>query len=389
MLSPYCTPPLVIWLTWRLFSLSESELDKDYESFLGSIADKDSEVQKFAGEDWRDVAFATAKEQLASDAFVEPDKVWTLVGHGERTNDNCGTFMRRKTKKFMACGRVHKHNEVGVTLEGVDCRDKVFVQRVFYSCNSPECPSCFLAWDARESVRAEARLRYIQDRFGVRFEHIIVSPPQDWKGTFEDLKKYVLRVMLRRGVDGGVLIYHHFRYHDKDETFVGERAHYLVGGHFHVLGTISGGYGNCRNCRCLNDGTFDECHSCNGFESVTRRAYVDDGCIVKVKDARKSLGGSLYYELSHASIRRDVKKHVVLNWFGRWGRNKLVIPKGSLPQKQYLCKICCEPLYEMRYKGDYAELLAYMSGFKDSQGFVLDYRDRDGTLLWEAVHDKG
>jgi len=248
----------------------------------------------------------------------------------------------------------------------------------------------------RETGRGEAILKYASNKLKMKIEHVIVSPPQDFAGSFEELKKATLKALLNRGIVGGCYVYHHFRYHGKNETYAGEKAHYFKGRHFHVLGFIKGGYGNCRNCsNCWKDkggGVHvldrNNCvNGCNGFEGVTRRANEKDGFIVKVRGARKTVGGSLWYELSHASIRKGVKKQVVVNWFGVCGRNKLRIPKGALPQKESLCEICGEKLYDIVYKGDYKSLLAFMAGFKDSQGFLMDAKDKEGNWLWSAVHE--
>ena len=308
------------------------------------------------------------------------------MAHGEKKDARCGVFMRRKVKKLRGCLRLKNHAKVG--LDGVDYHGKVFVKRVFYSCNRPECPSCGIGgWAVREASRAEARLKYASDKLNMKSEHIIVSPKQDLDVSFEKLKKMALRAMLVRGIVGGLWIYHHFRYHRKDETYVGEHAHYFKAPHFHILGFIKGGYGNCRSCVYQKNKTFAKCREggCNGFEAVTRRAYEKDGFIVKVKGERKTVGGTVWYQLSHASLRRGAKKHVVVNWFGICGRNKLKIRKGLLPQKENLCKICGEPLYDVEFLGDYAKLLTFMSPFGDGHGFVLDAKDKNGKWLWRAV----
>jgi hypothetical protein len=371
--------------------LSERDFDKDFEAFSQSFGDSVSveDTSKLdLGEDWLDRVYS-GKEQL-NDAFVEYDAKWFLVGHGEKKNDKCAVFMRRKVKKLKGCLRVHNH--AGMHVDGVDYTDKIYAKRVFYSCNRPECPSCGVsAWATKEAGRAEARLKYIAAKFGVKFQHIILSPPHDLGLSDEGLKKYILKACLRRGITGGLVVYHHFRYHGKDEAYVGEKAHYYKGSHFHILGVIQGGYGNCRTCSNNHRGEYvydtDKCKNhCNGYEGVTRRAYEKDGVIAKVKDERKSLGGTVWYELSHASLKRGAKKHVVVNWFGEFGRNKLKLLKGGLPQKENLCKICGEKLYDILFKGDYKSLLRFMSCSKESQGFILDYKDENGVVQWSAVH---
>jgi hypothetical protein len=362
---------------------SDAEISRFYDECFGSEKDNPD-----LGEDWRDRAY-TAKEQL-KEAFVEFDPVWSIVAHGKVKDAKCGVFMHRKFKKFKGCLRTHLHDQIGVGIDGVDYRNKVFVKRIFYSCGRPECPSCGVSsWAIRDAGRAEQRLKYASNKLKMKIEHIVISPPQDFKGTFEDLRKYVLKAALARGIVGGMFIYHHFRYHGRNETYHGEEPHYFKGIHFHVLGGIKGGYGNCRNCRYCKDGTFAKCkEGCNGFNGVSRRAFDKDGVIAEVLGERKTLGGTIWYQLSHASIKKDAKKQVVVNWFGICGRNKLRIPKGALPQKEHLCEICAEKLYDIEYKGDYAKLLAYMGGFKDGKGFLLDAKDENGNWLWSGVHDK-
>ena len=368
-------------------NLNERAGSSEQKPWLDYTESFDDSSEPVLGEEWREKAYS-AKEQLV-DAFVEDDPIFTLVAHGKVKNDNCGTFMQRKVKKLKGCLRVHLHNQIGVAINGVDYRNKVFVKRVFYSCNRPECPSCGVAgWAVREAARSEGILKYASNKLKMKIDHIIISPPQNFKATYEQLKKYVLKAMLKRGIVGGILIYHHFRYHGRNETYVGEEPHYFKGIHFHVLGFIKGGYGNCRNCVYQRNGTFEKCkEGCNGFNGVTRRAFDKDGVIAEVLGERKTIGGTIWYQLSHASIRKDVKKQVVVNWFGVCGRNKLRVPKGALPQKEHLCEICGEKLCDIVYKGDYKKLLAFMGGFKDGKGFLLDAKDENGNWLWAAVHD--
>ena len=96
----------------------------DYE---GSFDDGSSEY--VLGEDWREKAYS-AKEQLVS-AFVEDDPVFTLVAHGKIKDDKCGTFMRRKVKKLKGCLRVHLHNKIGIGINGVDYRNKIYAKFCF------------------------------------------------------------------------------------------------------------------------------------------------------------------------------------------------------------------------------------------------------------------
>lgn len=359
------------------------------------LRDWEKDFQPDMGEKWREKVYSGEVE--LPDIGFNYDGQWFLVGGGERKDTRCGTFRHRKTKKLRGCLRLKLH--AGVKLDGIDYTNKVFVKRVFHSCNRPECPSCGVTgWAVRESMRAERRLLFAYLKLG-KVEHIIVSPPQDVDWDFKKLKKYVLKAMLRRGIVGGCMIYHHFRYRN---SYVARRTGLKLGWfrspHFHVLGFIKGGYGNCRNCAHHPDKVFSfaRCMKCNGFMGNQKRAYgyVDekgaehkgDRVICKVKGERKTVGGTLWYQLSHASLKRGVKKQNVVLWFGECGRNKLKIPKGRRPQRDVTCEICGQKLYDIVYLGNYKSLLRFMGVHNESQGFIFDAKDADGNWLWRAKH---
>jgi len=351
------------------------------------------------GLDWEKTAYATAKEQLASGAFVEYDEVFGLVAHGERFDERCGTFMRRKTKHLVGCLNLHKHDGF-VDLDGFDHSGLVFVKRVFHSCNRPECPSCGISgWAVRLAKRAEAKLRYGARKLGYdEIEHVIVSFPKDCVMSLDDKKRYAVDYMRSLSIVGGSWIYHHYRYHGANESYAGESARYLKGNpHFHVLGFIKGGYGNCRSCAFNLDGSClkGKDGNCNGFNICAMRAYdkaVKDGrvpLIVKVKEKRKSVGGTLWYELSHASYVKSAKKKVVLNYFGVMARNKMKFPKLAMPYKKSECPVCKIPLQKIVYLGDYKDLLSFLA-VKDEQnkGVWLKLVDDDGNLMFRVAVEK-
>lgn len=349
------------------------------------------------GSDWLEKVYAGEIDVPVGFAF---DEHWVLVGHGRVTNSHCGSFSRPKVKHLVGCLRMKNHQKVG--LDGVDYSNKVPVKRVFYSCDKPSCPACYLrGYAVRSAKRAERRLLWAYAKGQGKIEHIVVSPPQDESLSFAELRKIVLKAMLSRGIVGGCWVYHHFRYRN---PAVARKQGLPVGWfrapHFHVLGFIKGGFGACRscsNCYLTAKGSHkvydkEKCVSgCNGFMAVTHRAFDKDGCIAVVTGERKTIGGTLWYELSHASIKRDGSKHQIVNWFGTCGRNKLKIPKGSMPQKDNMCPICGEKMYKIRpteHNVSMANLLAYMSGFKHSEVFMFDYADEDGNRLWECVHNE-
>jgi hypothetical protein len=130
------------------------------------------------------------------------------------------------------------------------------------------------------------------------------------------------------------------------------------------------------------------CEGCSGFEAVVGRKREKDGWICKVKGERKTIGGSAWYSLEHASVVRDVKNFRVVRWFGVASYRKHKLTGDDLP-RQDVCGICGEPLYRGRYHGNVKELLASLDakGIRRSEGFTFAVKDADGNLMWSAVHD--
>jgi hypothetical protein len=150
-------------------------------------------------------------------------------------------------------------------------------------------------------------LRLLQNGLGLP-QHVIVSPPEsDWglaefhNGEYLAKVKKLLNV---RGFVGGCSIFHGFSYADYYESvskgvLYGWRWH----PHVHCIAFLLDGYGKCRRCSKLGRASVATCAGCDGFESVTRRCYVDDKTIVKVKDERITIFGTAWYQLNHSSIK--------------------------------------------------------------------------------------
>jgi hypothetical protein len=136
-----------------------------------------------------------------------------------------------------------------------------------------------LSWASREAHKIEGRLAEAEKRFG-KAEHVVVSLRMgDYDLGYEDLRNKVVKVLESRGVIGGCLIFHGFRYNNV-------RLWYWSP-HFHVLGVIKDGYG-CRNCNHERG----DCRSCSGFNGREVRGFEKDGYIVKVMDERKTIFGT-------------------------------------------------------------------------------------------------
>jgi hypothetical protein len=121
-----------------------------------------------------------------------------LVGHGEQTNEKCGTF-----KKFMGCLNVEAHNASRWFNPNLR-KDSVFIKSVYHSCDKPTCPKCFkYGWAVREASRMEKRLQEASHSYGL-VEHIVASVPAELYGlSLEALRKIAVKILANRGVIGG------------------------------------------------------------------------------------------------------------------------------------------------------------------------------------------
>ena len=327
----------------------------------------------------------SGKEAEFSEISFAGNSEYVLAGHGKQTSPECSKF-----KKFTGCLNFEAHNAVRWFMPDLP-KASVFVKSVYHSCDKPTCPKCFkYGWATREAGRIEARLKEASKRFGL-VEHIVDSiPDADYGLSLEDLRKKTVRILKARGVIGGCLIFHAFRYHRRNETFVGEKPHWFFSPHFHILGFIGGeGYGKCRDCK-FNPARVhnsERCKGCNGFEGLTRKLYEKEGGrsgsghIVKVLGKRKTVGGTAWYQCNHASVRRGKKAHVV-SWFGVCSYRKLELVNGSDIGIKHKCPICGNDLVRLRYLGVFSEISI------SRRGEIVPMFDADGKPLWEIVVER-
>ena len=295
-------------------------------------------------------AFAL-RQELASDGLqelvkekdivsdVKPDGYgfhgsYQLVGQGKVTNDKCGKGLR-----YEGCVRHELHRKLlKGDLNYDPLEKKVYVRRVYHSCDRPSCPVCYrYFWAVGEAKRIEKRLNQASLRFGT-VEHIMASVPvKDYGLSYELLREKARVAVRKRGVIGGVMIFHGFRY-DHDHTFK-----WYWSPHFHILGYFAFAYSRCRGCRQ------QFCSKCDGFEGVTRRLEKTDGFIVKVMGERQTVAGTAWYQLNHASVKVGVVRFHVATWFGVCSYRKLKVTKEK--KEKRVCPICKHELEELRYFG--------------------------------------
>lgn len=198
-------------------------------------------------------------------------------------------------------------------------------------------------------------------------EHIVASVPlRDYGLKFECLRNKVVKILAVRGVFGGALIFHAFRYN--------VRRHWYWSPHFHVLGFVSDGYGHCRHCKRERV----DCRGCGFFEGRTRRAFDKDGYIVKVLGKRKTVFGTAWYQLNHSTIRTNAKRPHACTWFGVCSYRKL---KVKVEKRKSLCPICGKELVKLHYLG-----VRRIVKEREKEGFVYsfvdDLVDGEGSPNW-------
>jgi hypothetical protein len=265
--------------------------------------------------------------------FLSVDDVghenYVPVGRGVRSSVFCGRWV-----SLSVCKNVDGHK--GVSLGGTDCTGKVVVRHNNMWCSKSSCPVCFIrGWSTREARSIAGR--FIEgDKLGFgRVEHIMVSVPV----VDRDLPESVLREKCRkalfaRGVIGGCMIFHGFR--------EARDRHALVWSvHYHALGYIEGGYG-CRDCKKL-------CFKgCGGFVDRSYRCFEQDGCIVRVLGERKTVVGTAWYQLNHATIRVGVKRFQSVTWFGVCSYRKF---KSEKVEVEVLCPACSSEMVRSVHVG--------------------------------------
>ncbi len=253
----------------------------------------------------------------------ERHQEYVPVGRGVKSSEVCARFV-----KHLICRHTDLHE--GVVINGLDYSGKVVVRPQHLWCNKSSCPVCFIrGWSSREARVIVGRLDEGARRGLGKPEHIITSIPPEEYGLKEKAMREKCRVAaLDRGVVGACMIFHGYRPDRENKILVWSP-------HYHLLGFVgNGGFDVCRNCIKTGEG---KCENCDGFKGREIRGFARDRYFVSVLPERKSVFGTAWYQLNHATLRVGLKRFQVVTWFGVLGYNKL---KSSKVKPEVLCPAC-------------------------------------------------
>jgi len=256
-----------------------------------------------------------SQSRFSSERLFDVEKVvdvdfpsnFPLTGSGE-ARVNCGSFFT------VGCLNVEEHK--GMNLDGVNMEGKAYLERHRVSCHRPLCPICWGDWANREKDKATVRLHsFILKGRSLKPIHLTVSiPHSDYALSLQKMREKTYRALKRVHCLGGMVIYHPTRW----DKF---RRLWYFSPHFHVIGY--------------------------GWIVDVRQNYVYSDYVVKNIGIRKTVEGTIYYQLSHCGIAE--KKHTV-TWFGVLSYNKLHVE--SVEKEKSVCPLCHEELHQLIWIGE-------------------------------------
>jgi len=244
-----------------------------------------------------------------------------LVGSGE-SKLGCGSFFT------VGCLNAESHK--GMTLDGVNMDGKGYFERHKRSCHNPLCPICWESWASRETKKAKKRL----DAFHLKGRslkpiHVTVSVPrEDYDKSLLVLRSKCYKALKSVHFLGGMGIFHPRRKNSQGLWYYSP--------HFHALGY--------------------------GWLTDVKKQYIASGWIVKNIGIRKTVEGTIWYQLSHAGVPEG--RHVA-TWFGVCSYNKLKLAKEE--KEAHVCPVCGDPLKQVFWVGSQE----------------MDLPDVDGFVFWD------
>ena len=102
---------------------------------------------------------------------------------------------------------------------------------------------------------------------------------------------------------------------------------------------------------------------------MSKKCYGSDRIICEVKEKRKSIFGTCWYQAHHMGIRTDQKRTTTVTYFGVCSYRRMKIPKEARKEydkeRKVKCRICGSELIRHEYCGCDPNVLAF---FKKRRG---------------------
>jgi hypothetical protein len=224
-----------------------------------------------------------------------------------------GTFQwafRGQGKAYPTCGTYHT--------KGCLEHSPKYIKKVKDNCKRAECPICYKSWLRESTQNTVKRINSGAPNKRAKSIHVTISPPKSeykafkFKDSYLKIRRKAIRLLKKAGMQGGALIYHPYRE-------IKSKKLWYFSPHFHTAG-----YG------WIN----------------SSEVYKSTNLIVKNHRVRKSLGGTVYYQLSHAGVK---KGHHVITWYGCLSWKRLRLPKEKADKEK--CPICGNILRPVIYRG--------------------------------------
>jgi hypothetical protein len=290
------------------------------------------------------------------------------VGRGAKSSHLCGQW-----RSLVVCKNKEGHK--GKFLNGVDCSGKVVVRHKHWWCHKATCPICFArGWSVRQARSVDSRVETGVKRGFGKVEHCMVSVAVAHRGLPEFVMRKRCRDALKdRGVVGGGMIFHGFRV-DR------ERNCLVWSPHYHVLGFIEGGFDRCRDCVHVRE----DCAVCDGFKGRETRGYAKDKYLVKVLPERKTVFGTAWYQLNHATIRVGLKRFHAVTWYGCCS-NRMYSSAKFISKAEDVCPVCSGEMVKCFHAGK--RFIVKNVGHVGYEAcFVDDEFDEDGEANYPEVY---
>jgi hypothetical protein len=251
-----------------------------------------------------------------------------ITGSGQEM-PSCGTWF--------TVGCLHGEDHHNTNLDGVNMEGKAVLKRRKTSCHRAVCPKCWEDWANREVHHGVQRLHsFTLKGRNLKPIHLTVSVPfSDYGLSLEGMRKKVYRSLKDVHCVGGMMIYHSRRK---------KGGSWFFSPHFHVIGY--------------------------GWILDVRANYIRSGYVVKNIGIRKTLEGTIWYQLSHAGIDGN---HHTITWFGALCYGKLHV---EYMEEKDVCPLCGAEFHRVAW-----------NNYEKANPFRNEETNVEGVLFFDDVEN--